>query len=189
MAEKKTINIIDNIDVNLEKISGVENYISQILAEDGFYKMNVSRNRKSENLNKKIYKQNIKIKDKNNEEIEFICLDENSLLPYSNLITEKEFYKIVGVRNKKLLKSCGKYQESLYSNYLEAKKEQDEGYISDILQKAVVFQNNLNYVKTLSKNKKFMKEWRKNFGKETPTKVFKNNGSLRKINIVHELCR
>ncbi len=189
MAKKKTTNIIDKIESNIDETSALENYISQILAEDNFYKMNISYNQENENLNKKVYKQNLKIKNKSSKDIEFICIDIDALMPYSNLITEKEFYKIVGVRNKKLLKRSGKYQESLYSNYLEAKKECDEGYISDILKKAIVFQNNLNYVKNLTKNKKFMKEWRKNFGKETPSKIFKNSGNLRKINIIHELCR
>ena len=59
-------------------------------------------------------------------------------------------------------------------------------YILDILNKAIVFENNLNYVKVLMNDKSFMKAWRRNFGKESPINIFKESGNLRKINIINE---
>ena len=39
------------------------------------------------------------------------------------------------------------------------------------------------------KKRSFMKEWRKNFGKESPIKMFKNSGSLRKRTIINEYSK
>ena len=79
-----------------------------------------------------------------------------------------------------------KYQEYLYAHYLEAIKEQDEGYLSDVLTKAMEFQSNLKYVKSLMKNKRFVEEWRKDFRDETALEIFKHKGNLRIVNIVRE---
>ncbi len=190
MTEKKSVKTgeIQNLGINSTEISTVENYISQILFEDNFNKLNNLQNRKSLNSNDKIFESKFRIASDNGN-IEFISVDINSLAPYSTIISEEKFYEIIGKTKKGLSKRSGKYQESLYSYYLKAINEKDDGFISDVLSKAVVFENNLNYVKMLMKNKKFMKEWRKNFGKESPIKIFKESGNLRKINIINEYSK
>ncbi len=190
MAEKKSVKTEDitNFDISSTEISNVENYISQILFEDNFNKLNNLQNRKSINANDKVLESKFKI-ESDNGNIEFISIDMNSLAPYSKIMSEEEFYKIIGKTKRGLSKKSGKYQESLYSYYLEAISEKDDGFISDVLSKAVVFENNLNYVKMLMKKKAFMKEWRRNFGKESPIKIFKDSGSLRKINIINEYSK
>ena len=182
--EVKTLDI-SNIETNLDEINTVENYISQILIEDNFNKLNYLQNRKSQNESSGYFNPSFKI-ESNNGNLEFISIDMNSFAPYSTIMSENEFFRIVGLTKKGMSARSGKYQESLYSFYMEALKENDNGFISDILNKARIFENNLNYVKRLMKNKSFMKEWRKNFGKESPITIFKNSGSLRKINIINE---
>ena len=190
MTEKESVKAgnIKNLDINSSEISNVENYISKILFEDNFNKLNNLQNQKNLNINDSHIEPEIKIESKDGN-IEFISIDINSLSPYSNIISEEKFYKIIGKTKKGLSKRSGKYQESLYSYYLKAISEKDDGFISDVLSKAVVFENNLNYVKMLMKKRSFMKEWRKNFGKESPIKMFKNSGSLRKINIINEYSK
>ena len=185
MSDKKAEKIFDISDVELElnNTNNVENIISRILAEDNFNRLNYLQNKKGANESKSLFKTDIKIFN-NEENLEFVTVNNNSLAPYAQIMNEKEFFKIMGCTKKGLSKRSGKYQESLYGYYNEAVAAKDEGYISDILTKAVVFENNLNYVKSLMKNKRFMKEWRKNFGKESPVTIFKNSGNLRKINIV-----
>ena len=50
----------------------------------------------------------------------------------------------------------------------------------------MTLRNNIEYAKSLTKDAKFMREWRKNFGKETPVNDVKNSGNIRRINIVIE---
>ncbi len=187
MSDKKAGKIFDinDVELDLSSINSVENIISKILAEDSFNKLNYLQTRKSTNENETLFKPDFKVL-KNGKDIEFVSINTNSLAPYAKIISENEFYKIIGVTKKGLSKRSGRYQESLYGHYNQAVKEKDEGYISDILTKAVVFNNNLNYVKSLTKNKKFMKEWRRNLGKESPVSIFKNSGNLRTINIIKE---
>ena len=175
MTKRKAV-IENNIEIEFDEINTVENFISEILVEDNLYKLNSI------------------IRDEETEKYsyfnaEFITINKEAIAPYSNTISEKEFFKIVGVNKTGFSKKSGKYQESLYSHYIRAVAENDNGYILDILNKAMVFENNLNYVKTLMNDKSFMKEWRKNFGKEKPINVFKESGNLRKINIVNEQKR
>lgn len=187
MTKKETVKTLDisNIEISLNEVNTVESYISQILIEDNFNKLNYLQNRKSQNECSTYLQPSLRIQSDNGN-LEFISVDMNAFAPYSTIMSEQEFFRIVGVTKKGISARSGKYQESLYSFYLEALKEEDEGFISDILNKAVVFENNLNYVKRLAKNKSFMKEWRKNFGNESPINMFKNSGSLRKINIIND---
>ncbi len=189
MAKKKSVkslNIKNNIETNLNEINIVENYISDILTNDNFNKLNIMQNNQNLNLGNAANEAIFKVLNEHNENIEFISVDKALFEPYKNLITEKEFYKIVGFNKNKLSARSGTYQESLFGRYLDAKESQDSGYISDILNKAIIFQNNLNYVKSLMKSKHFMKEWRKDFGNISPCTIFKQSGNLRKINIIKE---
>ncbi len=171
---KRKATVENNIEISFDEINTVENFISEILVEDNFYKLNsILQNEETEKYGY--------------FNAEFITVNKDSLAPYSNTISEKKFFKIIGVNKLGFSKRSGKYQESLYSHYIRAVAENDTGYISDILNKAMVFENNLNYVKVLMNDKSFMKEWRKNFGKENPVNVFKESGNLRKINIINEL--
>ena len=68
----------------------------------------------------------------NKGQLEFISLDRNSFMPSSMQLTEEEFFNIVGATKKGISKKSGRYQESLYGHYLEAKQNNDSGYISDI---------------------------------------------------------
>ena len=116
----------------------------------------------------------------------FIALERSSIEPYSDTISEKEFYKIVGFSNNKLSKRSGQYQEMLLEKYLEAKSENDFGYIKDILIKAMALQNNINYTKVLSKNKRFLREWKANISEYTPLSCVKHTGNLKRINIIRD---
>lgn len=176
MREKSLACNVD-IETTLAEVSNIENYICNILENENFDGLNHLKGQKSTN-------NAITVK---NTVAEFVAIDVDSLAPYSNLISEKEFLRIVGSNGKTIYKRSGHYQESLFSNYLKAKEEQDKGYIEDVLRKAVVFQHNLKYVKALSKDRKFMHEWRKNFGKISPIFELKNSGSLKKINTVKNL--
>lgn len=115
---------------------------------------------------------------------EFVSLDRENIEPYINTISEKEFYKIVGYSNNKLSKRSGRYQEILLGKYLEAKNANDLGYMQDVLTKAMAFENNLNYTKILSKNKRFLREWKENIDEFTPLSEVKNTGNLKKINFI-----
>ncbi len=170
---------LKTLEFDLSEVETVENAIQKVLKDDGFNSIN---NLLSSNYTK-CDNDLLKISGVNGN-LEFISVDINALAPYSNLLSEKEFFKIVGLTKAGLSKRSGNYQQKLYLNYLEAKENKDEGYISDILNKAIVFRNNLNYIKSLCKKPAFMKEWRKNFGNESPVKLFKNTGCLRQINII-----
>ena len=110
------------LNENIEKDLNIESYIGEILDNTNFDSLNFLRVHESEK-NKRIAEAN------GLENAEFISIDEDSLAPYASMISEKEFFKIVGANKKSIYKRSGKYQESLYSNYLEAKKELDEGYM------------------------------------------------------------
>ena len=167
------------LNENIEKDLNIESYIGEILDNTNFDSLNFLRVHESE--------KNRKIAEENGlENAEFISIDIDSLAPYASMISEKEFFKIVGANEKNIYKRSGKYQESLYSNYLEAKKELDKGYMVDVLAKAMTLRNNIEYAQSLTKDAKFMREWRRNFGNESPVSNIKKTGSLRRINIVKE---
>ena len=176
---KKKVGLDITLNKNIEKDLNIESYIGEILDNTNFDSLNFLRIHESEKNRKLIEANGL-------ENAEFISVDIDSIVPYSSMITEKEFFKIVGANAKTIYKRSGKYQESLYSNYLEAKMEQDKGYIVDVLAKAITLRNNIEYAESLTKDVKFMREWRRNFGKETPVNDVKNSGSLRRINIVKE---
>ena len=171
------------LNQSIEDNLNIEKYISEILNNQNFDSLNFLRMRESERT-KSVIEEQIINKTEELETAEFISIDIDAIAPYSSLITEKEFFKIVGANGKTIYKRSGKYQESLYSNYLEAKKEKDEGYLVDVLAKAIVLKNNIEYAKTLTKNSKFMKEWRKDFGRITPENEVKNSGTIKRINII-----
>ena len=112
--------------------------------------------------------------------LEFISLN-------SNLISEKEFFKIIDADKKGVHKKAGKYQESLYWHYISAKKEKDSGYLNDVLKKGITLQKNIEEVEGLIQNRSFMKEWHKNMGKISPLKVLKESGRMKKIYIIKSL--
>ena len=165
------------IESEVNKIENyVENYVCQILENENFDAMNHLQARKSENRN---------LKNSNCvEDFTFISKDIDSLTPYSSLITEKEFYKIVEANDKDCYRRSGIYQQCLFSNYKYAVEIKDNGYIEDVLKKAIIFNHNRTFVKALMQNKKFMKEWRRNFANYTPLAELKNTGSLKRINII-----
>lgn len=171
------------LNENIENSLNIEKYIGEILNNENFDGLNFLRVSESQRQRTAIEERIINSNEKL-ENAEFISVDINSLAPYSSLITEREFFAIVGANSKNIYKRSGRYQESLYSNYLEAKRERDEGYIVDVLAKAIVLKNNIEYARSLSQNPKFMKEWRKDFGRITPESEVKNSGTTRKLNIV-----
>ena len=117
----------------------------------------------------------LKLKNKKNE---------YSFISVNKEINEEEFLKIVNAGKRCIHKNAGLYQESLYGKYIEAKKEKDEGYIKDIFEKAIIYRENLNEIKQLHSNNRFMKEWRKNFGKITPESILKRTGKMNYINLI-----
>jgi len=102
-------------------------------------------------------------------------------------LSEKEFFRLVGFFNNKFSAKSGNYQKSLYSHYVQAKAENDNGYISDVLKKAIVFKNNVHFVKELMHNEKFMNKWHKNYGRKSPLTVLKNSGNMTLINIINSI--
>ena len=169
-----------NNDLDIIETNSMERIAEKILNDTDFNSMNNLVNKYSEKINKKFLFPHIF----DNSEPEFVSVEKNSFKPYIKLITEEEFFKIVGATKHGLSKKSGIYQEKLYGHYLEALNNADEGYISDIFSKAIEFQTNLNYVKSLQKNSAFKAEWAKNFGNTSPVEVFKTDGSLRLVNII-----
>ncbi len=170
-----------NIEASLNEFNNIETLLPNIFMEENFNRLNYLQQKNTEFT----FKTKISIID-NEEQIEFVSVNSNSLTPFTKIISKEKFLKIVGATKKGISKRSGKYQESLYGYYLCALKENDEGYLSDILNKAVIYENNSKFIKALMRNKGFMKEWRRNFGKETPLNTFKNCGNLRKINMIRE---
>lgn len=169
--------VVNNVQTDFNEISNIENFISKILGEENFDKLNHLKN------DKNITNRN-KFNNEVNSSLEFISIDSNSIKPYLNLISEKEFFKIVGASKKGLKKTSGKYQESLYSHYIQALAENDEGYISDVLKKAMILRENINETEELMKNEVFRKKWKENFETMDPVYVLKNTGSMKRINVI-----
>lgn len=181
MADIESTLNFKNIEANLNEFNNIEKLLPNIFMEENFNRLNYLQSTKTDFT----FKTNISIID-NEEKIDFVSVNSSSLAPFARILEKERFLKIVGATKKGISKRSGKYQESLYGYYLCALKENDEGFLSDILNKAVIFENNLNFVKALMRSKSFMKVWRKNFGKESPLHIFKNTGNLRKINMVRE---
>lgn len=182
MKEFKTICNLE-METSLEEANSIEKYIDASLEMDNFNSLNYMQIQE-------LGGNGISICNRETNTVhqaEFITIDIDSLAPYSTLITEKEFYRIVGATKKSIGKRSGLYQEKLYARYKEAKAEEDKGYIEDVLRKAIVLENNFKFVKCLMADKRFMKEWRKCYGKQNPLFELKNSGSLRKINFVKNL--
>lgn len=99
-------------------------------------------------------------------------------------MSEAEFFDLVGVRNNRLSSSARRYQRSLYSHYMRAKREKDEGYKNDVLAKAKILKENIETTKELMKNEAFMLEWESNIGKVSPVEDLKEHGRMMKINII-----
>ena len=166
-----------NIEVNMNEIESVKEIISKVLTENDFNKTEGLVHNKKDSSAKFIF-------PNGSGNTNFVSLKKSSLKPYTKIMTEEEFYKIARVTKKGLSKKASKYQEFLYSNYKEALKLKDDGYILDILYKALEFKNNLEFVKKLVKDKNFKKEWKKDFGDTSAIEVFKNKGNLKIINII-----
>ncbi len=174
-----------NIEVNMNEINSVEKIISNILLENDFNQMNTLINKKTNSINSQfLFPNTIPVKNSN-----FISVNKNSIKPYSQIMTEEEFYETVEASKDGLSDNSRKYQEYLYGHYLEAVKLNDEGYIFDVLNKAAEFKTNMNYVKDLMKDIAFEKEWRKDFGNESAVEVLKRKGNLRIVNIVKERAK
>lgn len=174
-----------DIEVNMNEINSVEKIISNILMETDFNQMNNLINKKGTEANKKFLFPNVT----GNENAGFVSLDRNRLKTYVKVISEDEFFKIVGKTKRGISSKSGKYQEHLYGCYMEAVKMNDEGYISDILNLAVEYKTNLNYIKTLIKDEAFEREWRKDLGNESAIEIFKRKGDMRIINIIKERAK
>lgn len=159
--KEQSVQEVNNIETDLDEITNVEEYIYQIIGNNGFYGLNKT----SENTERINY--------------DFISVRKE--------ISEEEFFRIVNSDGKRCRPSAGLYQQSLFGRYLEAKKEEDFGYIHDIFEKAIEFKNNMEKIKKLKKNKAFMREWRNNVGKTSPEFELKNSGSMRKINIIENI--
>lgn len=174
MTNKKTVKEVsitevnNNIETSLDEITNVEEYISQIIGNCNFYKLNDLTDYDSSYTNK------------DEKTYDFISVT-------AETINDQEFFEIVDSNGKECKKTSGLYQQSLFSRYLEAKEQDDWGYIHDIFQKAIEYRDNLERIKELRKNKKFMKEWRQNVGKINPESELKNTGSMRKIHIIESL--
>ncbi len=155
-----------------------EKYISKFMNDSNFESLNYLKNsRKNSGLsaNNLCFSKNI----------EFISVNKDINSVYYNLMSEKEFFKVVEYNNNRHSSKNGKYQKSLYEHYLQAKAEHDSGYINDVLKKAIVLRKNINYVKKLMKNKCFMKKWHKNYGRKSPLSVLKYSGDMTLINIIN----
>lgn len=174
-----------NIEFNMNEINSVEKIVSNMFIENDFNQMNNLINKKDKDINNKFLFPNVT----GSENAGFVSVKKSALNPYTNIITEEEFFKIVGKTKKGLSSKSGRYQEHLYSHYVEAVKMKDTGYISDILNMAVEFKTNLGYIKSLIKDKAFANEWRKDFGTESAIEIFKRKGNMRIVNIVKERAK
>lgn len=168
MSEKRIIDLSESIAKSINEITNIESFISKIVNDDGFNKYNWLTQRRSENIN-------------SNQ------VNSYNFISSTVIITENEFYKIVGANRNKIFKNSGYYQKKLYSNYKQAQKEADSGYIADIFYKAETLRNNINIANRLMRNKRFKEEWQKNFGEITPSRLLKETGSMRQINTVKSI--
>lgn len=152
--------------VSAIEINNLENYISESLEQVNFEKL-VLPAEKRDNVS---FVKNA----------EFISVMENDL----EVLSEEEFFDLVGVCNKRLSSRSGRYQRSLYSHYMRAKREKDEGYRMDILLKAKILKENIQAARLLMNNELFMREWSRTVGTITPVRDLQENGRMRRINIV-----
>ena len=174
-----------NIEVNMNEINSVEKIVSNMLVENDFNQMNNLINKKESEINNKFLFPNVT----GSENAGFVSIKKAGLKPFVKIMSEEEFFKIVGKTKRGLSSKSGRYQEHLYSHYLEAVKMNDEGYISDILHKALEFKTNLSYIKSLIKDEAFANEWRKDFGNESAIEIFKRKGNMRIVDIVKERAK
>lgn len=177
MAEKNMLEF-KNLETDLNDVKAIQDMISGTVFEnDSFGQNYMKTDFKKEQLS------SLTLSSVNGK-LEFISVNKNHI--FKNSLTEKELFQILGVTKNGISKRSGKYQEYLYGLYLRALKENDKEFINNVFNKAIVFKNNLNYVKMLSKRSTFMKLWRKNFGNISPLKLFKETGDLDKINFIAE---
>ena len=175
MKKSETLCGVD-IEASLNETNSLEKYIGSILENENFNSLNYLQVQKGTNNRLRII-----------DNAEIITINIDGLAPYSTLITEREFFRIVGASPNRIYKNSGLYQEKLYGRYLEAKSLEDKGYIEDILRMAIVLDNNIKFVKTLMADKRFMKEWRRNYGSINPLFELKNTGKLKKINRIQNI--
>ena len=109
---KRKVAVENSVEVSFEEVNTVENFISEIIEEDNFY-----------NLNSLLIPEETEKYSYFNAD--FITVNKDALTPYSNTISEKDFFRIVGVNKTGFSKRSGKYQESLYSHYIRAVAEDD----------------------------------------------------------------
>lgn len=168
-----------NIEACLNEITNVENFISQIVRDDGFDKLKTANDRCS---------QSVVQSREGIISFDFISMDLSNVFD-STSISEAEFFRIVGANKSRIYKNSGAYQERLYSNYMQALDEQDLGYVKDVFEKAVKLRDNIITARALMLNKEFKREWRRNFGNITPVAVLKATGSMRQINTIWSLVQ
>ena len=167
--------------INALEINELENYVSERVQTPKFEpKIENIVEDKVEQKNILPTKKEIKIENNLLQNLEFISVVKEE----PEIMSEEDFFKIVGVKNKKLTSTARRYQRSLYGHYMCAKKENDEGYINDIFMKAKMFKENLDEVEKLMMNKSFMNAWVENVGHISPLEDLKENGRMMKVNIV-----
>ena len=156
-----------NEAVNAIEINDMENYISEVLEQTNFEHLVMPKEEKKEAHS---FLKNA----------DFISVVEKK----EELLTEEEFFNLVGVHNKRLSSHAGRYQQSLYSHYMRAKREKDDGYRKDVLMKAQILKENIKEAEMLMQNEAFMREWALNVGRISPIRDLQENGRMRRINIV-----
>ena len=153
--------------ISAVEINNLDNYISEVLEQANFEHLVMPKEEKKEEHS---FLKNA----------EFISVVEKK----EELLSEEEFFNLVGVHNRRLSPSAGRYQHSLYSHYMRAKREKDEGYRQDVLMKAKILKENIEEAERLMKNEAFMREWELNVGKISPIRELQENGRMRRLNII-----
>ena len=166
--------------INALEINELENYVSERVQPKKIEP--IIEAKVEPKIEQKIAPAKKEIKIENNlfKNLEFISVVKDE----PEIMSEEDFFKIVGVKNRKLTSTARRYQRSLYGHYMCAKKENDEGYINDVLMKAKMFKENLDEVEKLMMNKSFMNAWVENVGHVSPLEDLKENGRMIKVNIV-----
>lgn len=175
---KKQTKIDMEIETGLKEVNNIEAFVSSSLDSIDFNAWNVFIKKEP------AYKTVNILKSGGNIEAQMVSISTENYNPYSELISEREFFSIVGYKNGRVSLRSGYYQKKLLSNYFQAKKEKDFGYIRDVLEKAIMLDNYIKYGKVISKNRKFMKEWKRNITEFSPLETIKNSGNIRKINVI-----
>lgn len=175
---KKQTKIDLDIETSLNDVNNIESFFSSSVDSVDFNCLNVLIEGNFGFGKMKIPAEN------GSAEVKIISVSTENYNPYSELISEKEFFKIVGYRNGKISSRSGNYQKKLLSHYLVAKEEKDFGYIKDVLEKAVILDNYLKFGKVISKNRKFMKEWKQNISEFSPLQTIKHKGNIKIINVI-----